>query len=228
MVKKIGRKLAGWAGESLPEINRVPRPRKIIAISSRHERQAIHEHCHHQRRNANQVLKNLKERQIMLLIAYTILHVIISLVGIFSGFVVLSGLIAGRRLDGWTALFLATTVATSVTGFFFPVHHFMPSHVVGIISLVVLGVAIYARYSRCLTGAWRKVYVVCAVLALYLNVFVAIVQAFLKLPALNALAPTQTEPPFKLTQLVVLGLFVVLAIVAAIRFRSASALANPT
>jgi hypothetical protein len=164
----------------------------------------------------------------MLLTLLTIGHVIISLVGIFSGAIVLSGLVAGKLLDGWTALFLATTVATSVTGFFFPVHHFMPSHAVGIISLMVLALAIYARYPRRLAGMWRKVYVVCAALALYLNVFVGIVQAFLKVPALKALAPTQTEPPFKLTQLAVLGLFVMLAIVAALRFRGEATSITPT
>jgi hypothetical protein len=155
----------------------------------------------------------------MILNVYTIVHVIISLLGIFSGFVVLFGLLAGKRLDGWTKFFLVTTVATSVTGFFFPVHHFMPSHAVGIISLLVLAVAIYARYARHLVGPWRKIYVVGAMIALYLNVFVGIVQAFEKIPALKAMAPTQTEPPFKFTQFVVLGLFVVLAIVAAIGFR---------
>src|SRR5271168_2761662 len=114
----------------------------------------------------------------MILAAYTIVHVIISLVGIFSGLVVLFGLLAGKRLDSWTALFLTTTVATSITGFFFPVHHFMPSHAVGIISLVLLALAIYARYPRQLSGAWRKTYVISAMTALYLNVFVAIVQSF--------------------------------------------------
>jgi hypothetical protein len=163
----------------------------------------------------------------MILTSYTIAHVVISLVGIFSGFVVLYGLLTAKPLDCWTAVFLTATVATSVTGFFFPVHHFMPSHGVGIISLVVLVVAIYARYSRHLTGAWRTAYVICATLALYLNVFVAIVQAFLKIPALNAMAPTQTELPFKLTQLAVLALFVVLAIAAAIRFRGDLTRATP-
>lgn len=151
--------------------------------------------------------------------AYTLIHVVISLVGIFSGLVVLFAMLAGKRLDGWTGLFLATTVATSVTGFGFPFHRLLPSHVVGIISLVVLAVVIYALYVRHLAGAWRKTYVIGAVLALYLNVFVAVVQAFLKVPALHALAPTQSEPPFKLTQLAVLALFVVLAILAAMRFR---------
>jgi hypothetical protein len=141
-------------------------------------------------------------------------------VGIFSGFLVLFGLLAGKRLDGWTSTFLATTVATSVTGFLFPFHRFMPSHAVGILSLMVLALAIYARYARHLAGAWRKTYVICATIALYLNVFVAIVQAFQKIPALKELAPTQSEPPFKLTQLVVLSIFALLTVVAAIRFRN--------
>jgi hypothetical protein len=150
---------------------------------------------------------------------FRLAHVVISLAAIFAGFVVLFGLLAGKPLDGWTALFLATTVATSVTGFFFPVHHFMPSHVVGIISLAVLALATQACYSRHLAGAWRKTYVVGALVALYFNVLVAIVQAFSKIPALKTLAPTQSEAPFKLAQLVVLMLFVVLGILAAIRFR---------
>ncbi len=155
----------------------------------------------------------------MILAIYTLVHVVISLAGIFSGFVVLFGLLAGKRLDGWTKFFLITTVATSVTGFFFPFHGFTPAIGVGIISLLVLSVAIFARYPRQLAGRWRWIYVVTAMIALYLNVFVAIVQAFEKVPVLKALAPTQSEPPFKLTQLVVLALFVVLTIVGVIRFR---------
>ena len=155
----------------------------------------------------------------MILHVYTIIHTLISLVGIFTGLVVLFGMVAGERLDGWTKWFLITTVLTSVTGFFFPFHGFTPAYGVGIISLLVLAVAIYARYPRQLAGAWRWIYVVTAVIALYLNVFVAVVQAFLKVPALHAMTPTQAEPPFKLTQLVVLALFVLLGIVAAIRFR---------
>jgi hypothetical protein len=150
----------------------------------------------------------------MALTILTLAHVVISLTGIISGAVVLVGLLYARSLDGWTKLFLTTTVLTSVTGFFFPVHRLMPSHFVGIISLVVLGFAIYARYSRRLGGPWRKVYVVCAVTALYLNVFVAIVQAFQKIPALHALAPTQSESPFKIVQLVALALFLVLGAAA--------------
>ena len=154
----------------------------------------------------------------MILEIYTLLHVIISLIGIFSGLVVLFGLLGGKLLDCWTKWFLITTVLTSVTGFFFPFHGFTPAIGVGIISLLVLTVAIYARYPRQLAGHWRWIYVVTAVIALYLNVFVAVVQAFEKVPALKVMAPTQTEPPFKVTQLVVLALFVVLGIVAAIRF----------
>jgi hypothetical protein len=156
----------------------------------------------------------------MSLATYTLVHVLISLVGIASGLVVLFGLITARRLEGWTALFLATTVATSVTGFGFPFDHLLPSHIVGLLSLVVLAIAIAARYAFHLRGAWRHVYVVSAVLALYLNVFVLVVQSFLKIPAFRALAPKQTEPPFVVSQGIVLVLFVVLAVVAAIRFRA--------
>jgi len=126
---------------------------------------------------------------------FTIVHVLLSLIGIFSGFVVVFGLLVAKRLDGWTALFLASTVLTSVTGFLFPFHGFLPSH-------------------------GRRTYVITAVIALYLNVFVFIVQLFRKVPALKALAPTQSEEPFKVAQLVALVIFVVLASSAAIRFRS--------
>jgi hypothetical protein len=156
----------------------------------------------------------------MLLTLFTLVHVVISLSGILSGFFVLFGLLTGRSFDRWTAIFLATTVGTSVTGFLFPVQRFMPSHAVGILSLVILAAAIYARYCRHLNGPWRKVYAISAVLALYLNVFVGIVQAFLRTPVLKALAPTQTEFPFKATQLAVLVVFVALGALAAIRFRS--------
>ena len=149
---------------------------------------------------------------------YTLVHVLLSLVGIASGFVVVFGLFASKRLDGWTALFLASTVATSVTGFGFPFHRLLPSHIVGAISLAVLAVAIFARYVRHLAGGWRWIYVVGAVLALYLNFFVLIVQAFLKVPALKALAPTQTEPPFVIAQVVALVMFVAFGIAATIRF----------
>ena len=155
----------------------------------------------------------------MILHIYTIIHTLISLVGIFTGFVVLFGLLAGKRLDGWTKWFLITTVATSVTGFFFPFHGFTPAIALGILSLFVLAVAIYARYPKRLAGAWRWIYIVSALVALYFNVFVAIVQSFQKIPALKAMAPTQTEPPFQIAQLVTLALFVLLIIVGIIRFR---------
>lgn len=154
------------------------------------------------------------------LAAFTLFHVAISLVGIFTGFVVAFGLLTSRRFDGWTATFLVATVATSVTGFLFPFHGFKPSYVVGLISLLILSIAIFARYSRRMAGSWRWIYVVTAMIGLYLNVFVLIVQAFMKVPTLKALAPTQSEPPFAVTQLVALAMFVVLAVVAAIRFRA--------
>ena len=152
---------------------------------------------------------------------FTIVHVVLSLVGIGSGVVVLYGLLTRKRLDRWTALFLASTVATSVTGFGFPFDHLLPSHVVGIISLLVLAVAIVARYALHLNGAWGRLYVITAMVALYLNVFVLVVQLFQKVPTLNALAPTQSEPAFVLAQLAVLALFVALTAAAAIRFRNA-------
>ena len=150
---------------------------------------------------------------------FTIVHVVISLIGIASGLVVMFGLLVARKLNRWSALFLISTVATSVTGFFFPFHGVTPAIVVGIISLVVLAVAILARYGRHLAGAWRWIYVVTVMIALYLNVFVLIVQLFQKVPALKTLAPTQSEPPFAVTQLVVLVVFVVLTIMAAFKFR---------
>jgi len=145
---------------------------------------------------------------------------VLSLVGIFAGLVVAGGLVAGKRLDGWTGIFLASTVATSVTGFGFTFVHFLPSHAVGIISLAVLAVVIVARYVKHLAGAWRGVYVVGAVLALYLNVFVLLAQLFLRLPALFVAAPTQQEPPFVVTQLLVLALFVWLGRAAVKGFRA--------
>jgi len=154
---------------------------------------------------------------------FTLIHVALSLVGIFTGLVVAGGLVAGKRLDGWTSVFLATTVATSVTGFGFPFVTFLPSHAVAILSLVVLPVAIVARYVKHLAGAWRGIYVVGAVLALYLNVFVLLAQLFLRLPALMALAPTQKEPPFLLTQTLVLALFVWLGFAAVKGFRAETA-----
>jgi hypothetical protein len=116
---------------------------------------------------------------------FTLAHVVLSLIGIFSGIIVLFGMFSAKRLAGWTQLFLATTVLTSVTGFFFPFDQFLPSHKVGILSLIVLAVAIFAHYARHLAGAWRSTYVITAAIALYLNVFVLIAQLFQKVPALS-------------------------------------------
>ncbi len=157
----------------------------------------------------------------MTLSTFTLVHVVISLTGIGSGLLVMYGLLIGKRLDGATATFLASTVATSVTGFGFPFDHLLPSHKVGILSLLVLAVAIIARFVFHLAAAWRGIYVVSAVVALYLNVFVLVVQLFEKVPALRAMTPTQKEPPFLLAQLVILALFVGLTIIAAKRFRMA-------
>lgn len=150
---------------------------------------------------------------------FTFFHVLLSLIGILSGFIAVFGMIAGKRLDGWTTLFLVTTALTSITGFFFPFHGLTPGIILGIISLVILAVAIPARYVKNLAGAWRKVYAITASIALYLNVFVLVAQLFQKVPSLHALAPKGSEPPFLITEVVVMALFVVLTIAAAIKFR---------
>lgn len=149
---------------------------------------------------------------------YTLLHVVISLAGIGSGFVVVSGFLTGKRLDRWTAVFLTTTALTSITGFGFPFDHLLPSHIVAIMSLAVLAFAIPARYVSHLSGAWRRVYVIGSTLALYFNVFVLVVQSFEKVPALKVLAPTQKEPPFVVVQIVVLLVFTVFTVFATVRF----------
>jgi len=159
----------------------------------------------------------------MSLATYTFIHVVISLIGIASGAVVMYGLINGKRLDGWTGLFLFTTVLTSVTGYGFPFVRLLPSHIVGAISLVALALAIVGRYALHLAGAWRRIYVISAAVALYLNVFVLVVQSFEKVPALKALAPTQKEPPFAIAQLLVMAIFIVLTIFAAKGFRAEQA-----
>jgi uncharacterized membrane protein YoaK (UPF0700 family) len=158
----------------------------------------------------------------MILTAFTFVHVAISLIAIATGLIVMAGFLAEKQLNGWTAWFLWTTVLTSVTGYFFPYHGFKPSYVVGAISLVFLALALFALYKRQLAGGWRKTYVISAMIALYLNVFVLIAQLFMKVPALKALAPTQSEPPFKLTQLTILILFFLLTTFSAIRFRGAA------
>ncbi len=145
-------------------------------------------------------------------------HVALSLIGIVSGLVVLYGLVTGQAFSGLTALFLATTILTSVTGFPLPPFGFDPPRVVGTLSLILLAIAVLALYAFHAAGIWRWAYLVTAIAALYLNVFVGIIQAFLKVPALHALAPTQSEPPFFVTQLVVLVIFVALGILAVRRF----------
>ena len=155
----------------------------------------------------------------MSLTTFTLIHVIISLIGIGSGLIVLFGMFGGKRLDGMTALFLVSTVLTSLTGYLFPFEHLLPSHIVGGISLVVLAIAIVARYSFHLAGRWRTIYVITAVMALYLNCFVLVVQSFLKVPALHALAPKGNEPPFAIAQGILLLLFIVAGILAVKKFR---------
>jgi hypothetical protein len=154
--------------------------------------------------------------------AFTTLHVVISLIGIATGFIVLYGLLNAQRMEGWTAVFLATTILTSVTGFMFPIGGLTPGLVVGAISLVVLAIALVALYVFRLAGPWRWVYVVTALAALYLNVFVGVVQAFKQLAFLQPLAPTQSEPPFAAAQLAVLALFLVLGFLAVRRFHPAT------
>lgn len=151
--------------------------------------------------------------------AFTVFHVIISLLAITSGIVVVVGMLGGQRPPGWTAFFLATTILTSVTGFLFPITGFTPALGTGIVSMVLLALALVALYHKRLDGRWRGIYVVCATAALYLNVLVLIVQSFQKLPALRPLAPTQSEPPFLAAQGVALLVFVILGIVAVRRFR---------
>lgn len=153
---------------------------------------------------------------------FTLVHVLLSFIGIGSGLLVGYGMLVAKRFDGGTAVFLTSTVLTSATGFLFPVEHILPSHVVGIISLIVLAVAILARYALHLAGAWRWTYVISSILALYLNCFVAVVQSFLKIPALKTLSPTQKEPPFLIAQLAVMVVFIVLGVFAVKKFRAQS------
>jgi hypothetical protein len=155
--------------------------------------------------------------------SFTLFHVALSLVGIVAGFVVGFEMVAGKVSRGWTNVFLWTTLATSLTGFLFPYRGFTPAIGVGVVSTIVLGVVFYALYIRQLMGKWRATYVIGAIFALYLNFFVLIVQAFLKIPALHALAPTQAEPPFAVAQAVALLFFAALGIVATVKFRPALA-----
>ena len=150
---------------------------------------------------------------------YTLVHVLISLAAIVSGLVVLWGLLKSERMDGMTMVFLVMTAATNFTGFGFPFNGVTPGIKLGIISSVVLVIALLARYAFHLRGAWRWIYAVSAVALLYFNVFVLIAQLFQKLPALHALAPTGSEPPFAIAQGVVLVLFLVAMVMAGRRFR---------
>src|SRR5206468_7545633 len=150
---------------------------------------------------------------------FTFIHVVLSLIGIAAGIVVVIEMLGSKKSDAWATLFLVTTVLTSVTGFFFPRDQLLPSHIVGIISLIVLAVAIAALRVYRLAGRWRGIYVVTATIALYLNVFVAVVQGFLKIPFLTALAPTQHEPPFAIVQGLVLLLFIGVCVFAFRSFR---------
>jgi hypothetical protein len=138
---------------------------------------------------------------------FTLIHVVLSVLGIITGCVVVGALIAGASLNGWTAAFLASTILTSATGFGFPFTVVTPAQIVGVVSLVVLAACLAARYWKHLEGRWRTTYVVTAVAALYLNVFVLVVQLFSKTPALAELAPQQQGPHFAITQVLVLGLF---------------------
>jgi hypothetical protein len=158
---------------------------------------------------------------------FTLVHVAISLVGILAGLIALFAMIGGRGLPAVTGLFLAATVLTSVTGYFFPSAAFGPPQIIGAVSLVVLAAALYALYGRHLAGLWRPVYVITATIALYLNCFVGVVQAFQKIPALNLLAPTGTEPPFAVAQGGVLVLFVLMGFLAVRNFRPKAPAAAP-
>jgi hypothetical protein len=144
---------------------------------------------------------------------FTLFHVLVSLAGIISGLVVAGGLAGGRRLGAWAAVFLVTTLTTSVTGFGFPADTLLPSHVVGGVSLVVLAVVIVAHLKR-LAGSWARIYASGVVTATYLNSFVLVVQLFRRVPDLSALAPTQSEPPFAIAQLLVFATFIWLGVAA--------------
>ena len=160
----------------------------------------------------------------MSLSTFVTVHVIISLIGIVAGIIVMFGLLGSNRMPGLTAIFLLFTILTSATGFLIPPllsEKLLPSHIVGILSLVLLAIACVALYGMKLSGAWRSVYVVTAMTSLYLNIFVLIIQAFLKVPALHALAPSvpPSGPPFAIIQGIVLVFFVIVIIGAVRRFR---------
>ncbi len=139
---------------------------------------------------------------------FALLHVVFSVLGMIAGLILVGGLMSGKRFDGWATLFLVTTTLTNLSGFGFPYTKLLPSHIVGGLSLVLLPIVAFALYSKRATGAWRRVFTLGSVAALYLNVFVLVAQLFAKVPAMRALAPLQKELPFALTQLVVLVLFI--------------------
>ncbi len=150
--------------------------------------------------------------------AFTFLHVVISLIGIVSGLIVLYGMLNSKRPGTMTDVFLVTTLATSLTGFAFPFNGFTPAIGFGILSTLLLALALAGLYAFRLRGGWRKTYVITSVVSLYLNVFVLVVQLFQKVPALNAFAPTGSEPPFVVVQGIVLVLFLIAGFRAVKRF----------
>ncbi len=154
---------------------------------------------------------------------FTLFHVLLSLIGIVAGLVVVFGLMRTRWMSGWNTLFLVTTTAATLTGFLFPFHKFLPSHAIGIISSVLLAVAVFALNKRRLASGWRRTYVVTSVIVLYLNTFILIVQLFEKVPALKELAPTQSELPFKMAQVITLVVFILLGTLAAKGFNGEQA-----
>jgi hypothetical protein len=175
----------------------------------------------------SQIARSLIEhaaQHTMGLTIYTLIHVLISLGGIATGFVVLGGWLGGKHHPRWAAWFLATTATTSVTGFFFPFKGFTPAYAFAVLSLLLLAVALYALYARRLAGPWHKAYVICAIASLYLNFFVLLAQLFLRLPALKELAPNGTEPPFGITQAIILVFFVCLGVASVRRFRETPAI----
>jgi uncharacterized membrane protein len=155
--------------------------------------------------------------------AFTLLHVIITLIAIGSGMIVVGGMFASHKLPGTTALFLFTTALTSLTGFLFPIRGFTPALGVGIVACLILVVALFALYKERLAGQWRWIYVITAIVSLYLNVFVLVAQSFNKVSALKALAPTQSEPPFAIAQVATLVIFIVIAFIGVVNFRPVTA-----
>ncbi len=154
----------------------------------------------------------------MSLATFTLVHVIISLIGIVTGLIVAFAMLGADRLPSMTFIFLLTTIVTSVTGFMFPSSQLLPSHIFGVVSLVLLAIALFAMYVKHLTGAWRWIYVFTALFALYLNCFVGVVQAFQKLSFLQPLAPTQSEPPFAVAQGLLLVFILVIGFFAVRKF----------